>query len=72
MLGAASALLEPIEGYYQDYAREYYPQAEQELRTQLDEQDFTKAWQAGRQAPVSILKAVEEWKEYSETVNTNE
>jgi hypothetical protein len=60
MLGAASVILEPMEGYYRSYALEYYPAAEQEVRACLGEQEFTRAWQSGKQSPQAVIKMVEE------------
>ena len=66
MLGAASVLFEPLGAYYQNLAREYYLPAEQEARTQLSDQDFMQAWQAGRGSLESILKSIDEWEEFGE------
>ncbi|HTX90867.1 MAG TPA: tetratricopeptide repeat protein [Anaerolineales bacterium] len=60
MLGAASALLETAEGYYQTSAREYYPPAEQEVRECLEEADFHRAWAAGGKSVEAIVKSVDD------------
>ena len=59
MLGAASALLESEPEYYQDYAHEFFPPAEKEVRARLADADFTEAWQAGRKSPDTVLKSLE-------------
>ena len=49
--------------YYQNYVREYYPLAEQEVRAQIADPNFTVAWQAGRKSLDSVLASIDVWDE---------
>ncbi len=63
MLGAASALIEQTEAHFQETVYDFLPPAEDEVRSRLTEEEFTRSWQAGRKSPAAVLRSTDVWED---------